>query len=100
VEQTKNGRDINRHNYSLDEIAADINKPVVQRLLRLMEFRNTYPAFDGTFVIEDAPDDQLVLSWLNNNPDTAGHGPHRRCESEHLPTEPNGNQPMTLQELP
>ena len=66
VEFTKNGRDINRHNYSLDEIAIEIEKPVVQRLLTLMEFRNTYPAFGGTFVIEDAPDHQLVLSWLNN----------------------------------
>jgi sucrose phosphorylase len=66
VESTKNGRDINRHNYTLDEIAVEIEKPVVQRLLNLMEFRNTYPAFGGTFVIEDAPDDQLVLSWLNN----------------------------------
>ena len=66
VEFTKNGRDINRHSYSLDEIAADIGKPVVRRLLRLMEFRNRYPAFDGTFVIEEAPDDQLALSWLNN----------------------------------
>ena len=66
VEFTKNGRDINRHNYTLDEIAIEIKKPVVQRLLRLMEFRNTYPAFGGKFVIEDAPDDQLVLSWLDN----------------------------------
>ncbi len=66
VEFTKNGRDINRHNYTLDEIAVEIEKPVVQRLLRLMEFRNSYPAFGGTFVVEDAPDDQLVLSWLDN----------------------------------
>jgi sucrose phosphorylase len=63
VERTKNGRDINRHNYSLDEIQAEIQKPVVQRLLRLMEFRNSYPAFNGQFVIADAPDDQLKLSW-------------------------------------
>lgn len=63
VLQTKNGRDINRHNYSLDEIAVDIQKPVVRRLLRLMEFRNTYAVFDGEFSIEDAPDDQLKLSW-------------------------------------
>ena len=66
VELTKNGRDINRHNYTLDEIAIEIEKPVVQRLLRLMEFRNTYPAFNGTFVIEDTPDHQLALSWLDN----------------------------------
>ncbi len=63
VERTKNGRDINRHNYTLDEIAVEIQKPVVQRLLKLMEFRNTYPAFNGQFVIKDAPDDQLELAW-------------------------------------
>ena len=66
VEFTKNGRDINRHNFTLDEIAIEIEKPVVRRLLRLMEFRNNYPAFSGTFVIEDAPDHQLVLSWLQS----------------------------------
>jgi len=63
VERTKNGRDINRHPYNLDEIAADIQKPVVQRLLKIMEFRNSYPAFNGTFTIDDVPDDQLQLSW-------------------------------------
>jgi hypothetical protein len=31
VQQTKNGRDINRHNYTLDEIAVEIQKPVVRR---------------------------------------------------------------------
>jgi sucrose phosphorylase len=63
VERTRNGRDINRHNYSLDEIHTEIQKPVVQRLLRLMEFRNAYPAFNGQFVIAEAPDDELKLSW-------------------------------------
>lgn len=63
VQLTKNGRDINRHNYTLDEIFVDIQKPVVQRLLRLMEFRSTCRAFDGQFAIEDAPDDQINLSW-------------------------------------
>jgi sucrose phosphorylase len=28
-----------------------------------MEFRNAYPAFNGQFVIPEAPDDQLKLSW-------------------------------------
>ncbi|MBC2744386.1 MAG: sucrose phosphorylase [Desulfosarcina sp.] len=63
AQQTKNGRDVNRHNYTLDEIAVEIQKPVVQRLLRLMEFRSTCRAFDGRFAIEDAPDDQIKLSW-------------------------------------
>lgn len=66
VERTKNGRDINRHNYTLDEIAQEIERPVVQRLLRLMEFRNAYPAFNGQFVIKDAPDDQLELAWTHS----------------------------------
>ena len=65
VQQTKNGRDINRHNYTLDEIAVEIQKPVVQRLLRLMEFRNTCRAFGGQFTIEDAPDDHLKLTWTH-----------------------------------
>jgi sucrose phosphorylase len=69
VQQTKNGRDINRHNYTLDEIAVEIQKPVVRRLLRLMEFRNTCRAFEGQFTIEDAPDDHLKLTWT--------HGVHR-----------------------
>lgn len=63
VEHTKNGRDINRHNYTLDEIASDIQKPVVQRLLRLMEFRSAYPAFNGEFSVGDTPDDKLRLRW-------------------------------------
>lgn len=63
VKRTKNGRDINRHNYTLEEIAEEIRKPVVRRLLRLMEFRSTYPAFKGDFKIEDAPDDEIKLTW-------------------------------------
>lgn len=63
VEKTKNGRDINRHNYTLEEVERDIERPVVKRLLRLMEFRNTYPAFDGKFSLVKSPEDRLVLSW-------------------------------------
>lgn len=63
VERTKNGRDINRHGYDLDEIARDIQKPVVQRLLDLMVFRNTHPAFGGDFTVLDSPEDRLVLRW-------------------------------------
>ncbi|MDA3895046.1 MAG: sucrose phosphorylase [Desulfobacteraceae bacterium] len=63
VEETKNGRDINRHSYHLDEIHDEIRKPVVQRLIKLMEFRNHYPAFDGDLTIEDSPENQLILTY-------------------------------------
>ena len=56
-----------------EEIAEEIEKPVVKRLLRLMEFRCTYHAFDGQFTIEDAADDQLKLSWVEQPLQTVLH---------------------------
>ena len=73
VERTKNGRDINRHGYDLDEIDREVQRPVVQRLLRLMTFRSYYPAFDGTFRIEATPEDQVSLTWRKDNFTTTLH---------------------------
>lgn len=67
VEKTKLGRNINRHNYTLEEIREDFNKPVVRRLLRLMKFRNLYPAFNGEFIIENSPENQMVMTWAYND---------------------------------
>jgi sucrose phosphorylase len=47
VETTKNGRDINRHSYTVTEIEGEIKRPVVQKILKLMRFRNQFPAFSG-----------------------------------------------------
>ena len=63
VEKTRSGRSINRHNYTLEEIDEEIQQPVVQRLLRLMEFRNAYPAFDGDMEIEDSAENRVRLTW-------------------------------------
>jgi sucrose phosphorylase len=63
VERTMNGRNINRHNYSLEEIAAEMERPVVRRLLRLMAFRSSHPAFEGDFRIRRTPQDQVALTW-------------------------------------
>ena len=63
VEKTHQGRDINRHNYSLDEIRVEVEKPVVKRLLKLMEFRSNYPAFNGEFSRAESDEDSLVLDW-------------------------------------
>jgi sucrose phosphorylase len=63
AEATGDGREINRHNYSTDEVGRNLHRPVVQRLLRLIRFRNEYDAFDGLFQILDSDDSILHLSW-------------------------------------
>ncbi len=65
VERTKLGRNINRHNYTLTEIREDLKKPVVKRLLNLMEFRNSYPAFNGEFTLLKSSDKELILDWMH-----------------------------------
>jgi len=47
VESTKNGRDINRHSYMIEEFSREIERPVVQKILKLIRFRNEFPAFTG-----------------------------------------------------
>lgn len=63
MEKTKNGRDINRHYYSLEEIDKEQRRPVVRRLRELMELRNSNPAFglDGKINIK-ANDGKLVIT--------------------------------------
>lgn len=53
MERTKNGRDINRHYYSVNEINQVQELPIVQKLKELMILRNTHPAFslDGTIKV-------------------------------------------------
>jgi sucrose phosphorylase len=53
MERTKNGRDINRHYYTADEVASEQSRPVVRALKELMELRNTNEAFglDGTIEV-------------------------------------------------
>ena len=66
VETTRNGRDINRHNYTTEEIQTESKQPVVQRLKKLMEFRMDCSAFNGEFSISDTNSRELELSWKNN----------------------------------
>ncbi len=63
VKATGEGREINRHNYSVEEIDEALDKEVVQRLIKLMKFRNEYDAFNGEFTVEESPEDELRLSW-------------------------------------
>jgi hypothetical protein len=63
VKRTGEGREINRHNFSLEEIDQAVQKDVVQSLLKLIRFRNEYPAFNGRFEVLDADEHRLALSW-------------------------------------
>ena len=63
VQRTGEGREINRHNYGLEEIAARVRTEVVQRLVRLIRFRNEYPAFSGEFRVLECDDGTLRLRW-------------------------------------
>ncbi len=61
LEETKVGRNINRHYYTLEEIDREVERPVVKSLLTLMKFRNEHPAFDGEFELLECADDKLVI---------------------------------------
>ncbi|MGH1488536.1 MAG: sucrose phosphorylase [Acidimicrobiales bacterium] len=56
------GRDVNRHNYSVDEVMVALRSKTTQAQLRLMELRNTHPAFNGTLEVSGS-DSELTLAW-------------------------------------
>lgn len=63
IKETGDGREINRHNYSIEEIEQSLEKDTVQRLLKLIRFRNEYDAFNGEFEVLDSANDEVRLSW-------------------------------------
>ncbi len=65
VEETGDRREINRHNYTLDEIATAAGKPVFQRLKWLMLLRNTHMAFNGQFEALWMDEKHILLNWQN-----------------------------------
>lgn len=67
AEKTGDGREINRHNYSLKEIEQSLGKEVVQRLIKLIKFRNEYDAFNGEFKVLDSQSDEICLSWQKSD---------------------------------
>ncbi len=65
VEKSGEGREINRHNYTKEEIEHEVNRGVVQKLAQLIRFRNTHLAFNGVFAVEPGTHNELNLSWKN-----------------------------------
>lgn len=67
LERTKEGRNINRHYYTKDEIDAEVKRPVVQKLFELLRFRNSCPAFNGEIEVKQGSENELNITWKNDN---------------------------------
>ncbi|MCP0886665.1 sucrose phosphorylase [Ligilactobacillus sp. WILCCON 0076] len=67
VEETKEGRDINRHFYDQAEINSALQKPVVAQLLKLLEYRNTSAAFELTGKVTAKLLDDGILEIVRSN---------------------------------
>ena len=67
LEETKEGRNINRHYYSKEEIAKEVKRPVVQSLIKLLRFRNEEAAFDldGSIEVETPSENEIVIIRMN-----------------------------------
>ncbi len=60
------GRAINRHNYSLDEVESSLATGLVQELVELIRLRSIHPAFRGTPRFK-AAGGELVAVWTNDS---------------------------------
>ena len=57
------GRDINRHYYTIAEIEAALQRPLVQKQIKLIRLRNSHPAFAGEFHVEAPTENRIELQW-------------------------------------
>lgn len=69
LETTKEGRNINRHYYTLEEIEKEVERPVVKQLLSLLRFRNTSKAFDLEGEIEISTPDESTIEIVRTSSD-------------------------------
>lgn len=64
--KTNIGRNINRHYYTETEINVQMERSIIKALKQLMRFRNSHPAFNGTFQLQETPAHLLHFKWDNN----------------------------------
>ena len=63
LERTGVGRDINRHYYTMAEVTESLGRPMVKRLLELIQLRNSHPAFGGKCKVESASPNRFSIAW-------------------------------------
>ncbi len=61
-EQTRVGRDINRHRYTLEEIDGRLSAPVVRAQMQLLSLRSRHPGFTGT-PTHSSSYRSIVITW-------------------------------------
>ena len=69
LEETKEGRNINRHYYTREEVAEEVKRPVVASLLKLFAFINTEAAFDleGNIEVETPSENEIRIVRMNKD---------------------------------
>jgi len=63
LRRTKEGRDINRHHYTAQEVDLEVQRPAVRALFELIRFRNAHPAFAGDFRLLPCMNHQIAIEW-------------------------------------
>jgi len=63
VERTGEGRAINRHDYTVEEIEGALERPVVGRILELVRLRREHAAFGGELEVTDEGQGLLRMTW-------------------------------------
>ncbi|NEX16548.1 MAG: glycosidase [Halochromatium sp.] len=58
-------KEINRTNLSLEDVEAGLKRLVVRDQLKLIQLRNTCPAFQGSFEVHPTDEHHLRISWRN-----------------------------------
>lgn len=68
LKQTGHGRDINRSNFSTTQVEDELRKPVVQKLLKLIQFRNQHDSFNGRMeIVPSGGGSTLEINWKNGS---------------------------------
>lgn len=64
--KTGQGRDVNRHNYTPEEIETALQQPVTKAIIALARVRK-HPAFEGKFSWQVLATDAIRLEWQNGS---------------------------------
>ena len=65
-EKTEQGRDVNRHHYTPQEIEAALKQPVTQAIIALARLRK-HAAFEGEFSWKVTGESSIELRWTNGS---------------------------------